>query len=256
VPSDSGGAKPPGKDSVTERGGELRQAAELDAKQGSGAATSSEGDTFRTQTGAKARELARRVVEAAGGSPDSYFPDQAVAPSRAVGAKGAAPHEFTVALRLQGAFMDPTAFGAVPVKIDAALQERDGRQIWARKGDVAGTFEGLVRTSEPSLHMNVWYTYELNWPFPTRVQTNAFATLQPRSDSRLEATLRAMVEVRILSFPGNVMPDDGVLTAIVQAAGIQLRQVLGRPDVMPRPEGGFTVQARVLGNVVLEQTSA
>jgi len=253
------GSTPSASRSVTEQGGQLKEAADLDAKSADGAPPSgTEADTFLTQLGTKARQLANRVIEAVTTSSDDDVPAEAAAtPTRGVGPRETAPTEIPAVLHLTEPFMDPAVFGPTPVRIDAIIFDSLGRHVWERQGVAAPTFTGALRTSDKNLTLNLSYRYELAWPGPTPtiVQNVVSGALSLREGAtRLAVAAVPAVQTRKVIIPGAAAPpDDAALRGTLDAAGVNLLQVLAKPTLAPRSDGGFDATFPFLKRVAIEQ---
>ena len=150
----AGGGKPPaGKNTLTERGGELRQAAALDAKQADSpeaAAASTERQTFQNQLGIKGRKLAGTVLEAAGIPPSLLDQPTPPAPAtRSVGPTLAAPQAIAFNFQLSSLFRDGTVF-APGVTLAATVKDVGGKGLFAKSGPAVASMSGLDSTARTS----------------------------------------------------------------------------------------------------------
>jgi hypothetical protein len=160
-------------------------------------------------------------------------------------------------LHLTEPFMDPAVFGPTPVRIDAIIFDSLGRHVWERQGAAAPTFTGALRTSDNNLTLNLSYRYELAWPGPTPtiVQNVVSGALSLREGAtRLAVAAVPAVQTRKVIIPGAAAPpDDTALRATLDAAGVNLLQVLAKPTLAPRSDGGFDATFPFLKRVAIEQ---
>jgi hypothetical protein len=261
VSGDTGSKGGNGRGSNTEKGGELAAAKELDAKSASpdeAGAASVERATFQEQMRSKGRELAEKVITASGLASDEAAEEVtgSAQPQRGVTAKQAPPDSFEVVLQLSSRFADTAVFGATPVKLEASVQEIDGRRVWEHKGAPAQSFSGTVRSSDKRLWLELFYEYRLVWPQPMKVVTNENLQFTvPEAATRVDFVAWVFVDNRTITLSDSTPPaDDQALAAAVAAQGIKLNKVLSKPTVTPRAGGGFDVELRLL-RVVLEQLS-
>jgi hypothetical protein len=259
VAGDTGSKSAP-RGNATQQGGELREARTLDEKNasGGGAAAGAETEVFRSQTGAKAGELAGKVADAAlAGGDDATEGIVSAPPARGVTPKQAAPQALLAVLNLSSRFMDSAVFGPTPVQIEATMQSLDGRTVWSQAGPAARSFSAPIRTSEEQLVLNLFYTYQLSWPQPTTVKTKSFVHLAvPSGATRIDAVAWVLVDERTVTLSGATAPaNDAALAEALEAQGIDLRKVLSKPTVSAHPGGGFDVAVRLL-RVTMEQLSS
>jgi hypothetical protein len=259
VAGDTGSKSAP-RGNATQQGGELREARTLDEKNasGGGATQGAETEVFRSQTGAKARELAGKVADAAlAGGDDATEGVVSAPPARGVTPKQAAPQALLAVLNLSNRFMDPAVFGPTPVQIEATIQSLDGRKVWSQAGPAARTFSAPIRTSEEQLFLNLVYTYQLSWPQPTTVNAKSFVHLSvPAAATRIDAVAWVLVDERTVTLSDATAPaNDAALAEALKTQGIDLLKVLSKPTVSPHPGGGFDVAVRLL-RVTMEQLSS
>ena len=258
VSGDTGSKSPPGKDTPTERGGALNEAARLDAKQqaAGGVAPSPEAATFAAQQGATGQSLVNQVADAAQ-APDAISGVGAIVPagpSRTVGQPKTVPGPLQAVLRLSNRFTDPSMFGPTPVKISATIRDSGGKQVWERHGLAGPVFSGTVASSDPDLFLDVRYQYELAWPQPTIVSANRFTNLKvPAGASRIDAAVWVFADARKID-AATAPADDEALAKLLRDGGIAIDAVLDKPAVAPAGSGGVEITARVL-RVTVEQLS-
>jgi hypothetical protein len=257
VSGDTGSKSPPGRDTPTERGGELNQAAKLDAQQASNApGAAAAANTFAAQQGLGGQDAAARIARAATAPPPDASTPAAVAqtPVRTVGPVQAAPTSIRVVLNLSSLFTDGSVFGSTPVIIDASIQDRGGKQLWSQRGPAQPAISTTVQTTDTRLFLNMFYQYDLNWPQPTTVLTNRFVNLDvPAGATRVDAVAWVFVDTR--TFALDASPTDDDMANLLRGNTINLTSVLAKPTVTPAAGGTFDVSAKVL-RVVMEQLSA
>lgn len=258
ISGETGSQTSPGKDTATERGGELNQAKRIDGEQASGApGAAGKADVFRAQQGLGGQEAAAKLADSAAAPPVDAITGAGApaAPVRTVGPTQAAPQSILAVLNLSSRFTDTAVFGPTPVQIEATIQDLGGKQIWERKGVANPTFSATLQTTDPRLFLNMWFQYELSWPQPTTVKTNRFVNLDVSSGpSRVDAVAWVFVDDR--TFTVDTAPAaDPDFVSVLSSNGIALNAVMAKPTVANRPDGKFDVTAKVL-RVVMEQLSA
>jgi hypothetical protein len=248
------GEKSGGKNSPTERGGELRRAADIDAKQASSPGSANEeADTFRTQTGIKARRLAGAVLRAAGIPPDILPP--AAPATRTVGPTLPAPRTIAFRLQLSSFFTDGTVFQPGTVTIDASVLDPGGKRLWSHSGGPSPDFTASLRTSDEQLSFAFSYTYNLAWPQANTVTGKGSVALDVSGGTtRLEAAVFVMGGPETVKVPAGT--DVSTPAAVAQALrdkGIDLAKVMDQPTVAPNADGGSDITVRLLRSVAPQQ---
>lgn len=261
VSGDTGSQSPPGKDTPTERGGEINEAKNLDAQKPAGTTSgapgsSAEADTFRAQQGTTAQKLVDQITNAATAPEvDAISGAAQQTPTRTVGPVTSVPDSILAVLNLSGLFTDPSVFGPTPVKIDASIQDRGGKKIWQRTGTAAPTFSGSLKTTDTQLFLNMFYQYDLSWPQPTTIVTNNFVNLTvPAGAMRIDVVAWVFVDTKTVTSPVAINVDADV-ALFLSGNGVDVRKVLAKPTQTARSDGGFDVTAKVL-RVTMEQLSS
>jgi len=250
----TGGTTPPGKNSVTERGGELNQAAELDAKKSAGGTTTAQESAFKNQQGTQTRDLANQLVTGTltGGDTSAQPPS---APVRGIGPKQPLPRTLNAVLQVTNVFADTTLFGSTPVHIDAFIREPGGKHIWERSGAAAPRFSGTLTTAETRLDFQLGYTYTITWAGPVAADITKLQSIglnvAPNA-TQLDIVVTAMVDTRTFTVQGPPPADKAALKAALIAQGIDLVTVPAEPVVTPKA-GSFDVTVRVLRTVAVYQ---
>ncbi len=250
----------PGKGTDTERGADMAHAKKLDAKAAASpeqAAASTERDVFRAQMGAQGRKIAGDVLKAVNVSTD--FLPAAPAPqptTRTVGPKLAAPQPIALTFQLSSRFTDGTF--SSPVVLDVSVQDIGGKTLFTHRGPATASMSATLNTSDEKLFLNLFYEYELEWPQPMRFATNSFVNLHtPAGTRQLRAVAWVMTVEKTIDVPADAaLPADDAATATLLAGeGIDVRKVLTKPVITPRPGGGADITFRLLQSVTLEQLS-
>ncbi len=263
----AGGGKPPaGKDTVTERGGELRQAAQLDSKQATGAEgggaaagntpSATEADTFRTQMGLKGRAIAQKVLEAAGLPPElAAGPSSSPPANRSVGPTLAAPQPIPFELQISSHFSSTSIFPG-PVTVDTSISDLGGKQLFSHRGPATTRLNGTLRTSDERLSWAFEYAYSLAWPQATPVKDRRNLALNtPAGTKQVHAHVIVLSSSRTLVAPtGTATATDADLVKILTDNAVDLKTVLAKPTVAATADG-VTLTFPVLQAVVLEQGS-
>jgi hypothetical protein len=246
--------KAAGKNSTTERGGELRRAAEIDAKQAAAPGTTSEeAETFRTQTGIKGRKLAGAVLEAAGIPPDVLPPVSQA--TRTVGPTLPAPRSIAFRLQLSSYFTDGTVFTPGSVTIDASLVDPGGKRLWSHSGPPAASFTASLRTTDTQLSMSLTYTYSLTWPQASTASGKTAITVDvPNGTTNLETAVFIVGGPETANIPaGTDVSTPAALAQALRAKGYDLTKVMAAPTVTAQPDGSTNVAFRLLRAVALQQ---
>lgn len=248
VSGDTGSQSAPGKNTPTERGGELNQAARLDAQQASGApGATAASDVFRATQGFGAQEQALKMAQSlanddagAGGSTGAQAPVRTVGPTQSV------PQSLLGIFHLSNRFTDPAIFGPTPVKIDARMYNREGQMVWHREEVAQPKLSARFSITHPYLFLELWYEYVLSWPQATRVVTNAHTTLNvPAGATSAEASVYVFLDDKVFIVDAAPTSDDD-LKALLLDKGVDLERVVARPTVASRADGRFDVTARTL----------
>jgi len=255
----SGGSAPPGKGTVTEAGGDMAIARDIDAQKKAGGQTGTQQETFLTQIGAKARQLAGRIIGAASSTPDSVATQAPAAPVRGVGPKQDVPRSVTVVLTASRFFADPAIFGPTPVKLELLVTEPGGKHLLERRGDAAPTVSGTINTTETRLSAQFTFTYEVLWPGPTptvSINTRSVGlTVAPDAD-RADLVSFVVLDSKAFTLTGTPPANDAALAAVLRAQGVDLLRVPVRPTVTPRAGGGFDVAFKQIQSVSFQPLSA
>jgi hypothetical protein len=255
----AGGAGSKGKGSLTEAGGDLRTAGEIDAQKQAGGNTTAQEETFRAQTGAKARELAGKIIGAASSTPDEAASRPASIPARGVGPKQDVPRAITTVLSLSSFFGDPGIFGPTPVKLELLVTEPGGKHLLERRSGPQPTLSGTVTTTETRLNAQLTFTYEVLWPGPTptvSINTRSLGLNVAPGEGRVDMASFVVLDTKTVTLPGPTAPaSDSALASALRAQGVDLIRVPVKPTVSTRAGGGFDATFKLIQAVSFEQLS-
>ena len=145
-----------------------------------------------------------------------------------------------------------------PVEIEASITDLGGKHLWDFRGPATGRLTGKLRTSDERLFLNVWYTYDIPWPQPTRIVTNSFSNLDTPAGTKLVgAAVTVGATPRTITVPaGTLVANDTALRQVLQDQGINLRRLLTDPEVTAHAGGGFDIAFRQLDYVTVYQNPA
>jgi hypothetical protein len=257
--ADGTGSAAPGKNTTTERGGELRRAEQIDGKEAATPGTTgTEADTFRTQMGIKGRKLASAVLSAAG-LPDDLVPPAPSPATRTVGPTLPAPRELKFHFQVSSRFADGTVFAPSSVtNMEINVADLGGKRLANRSGPPTSPFDATFRTSDERLSLTVSYTYALAWPQANSVTNKlSLALSAPGGTNAIGAYVTVMSDDQTISVPaGTDLSTAAAIAQALRSKGVDLAKVMTTPAVTAVAGGGSTLTFRRLTSVALQQSLA